>query len=74
LYDSEESSGKAGFVAGAGAEFHWISLRIQIGSSETERNLEKAVKEVDDHRLRRAQARLPSASSLARRLLRFFEY
>jgi hypothetical protein len=69
LYDSEESSGKAGFAAGAGAGFHWISLKIQRGSSETERNLEKAVKEVDDHRLRRAPAWLPSASSLARRLL-----
>jgi hypothetical protein len=56
-------------VAGAGAGFHWISLKIQGGSSEEERNLEKVVKEVDDHRLRRAPARLPSASSLARCLL-----
>jgi rhamnogalacturonyl hydrolase YesR len=47
LYDSEESSGKAGFVAGAGAGFHWMSLK-QKGSSETERNLEGIVKEVDD--------------------------
>jgi hypothetical protein len=39
------------------------------GSSETKRNLEKIVKEVDDHCLRRAPVRLPSASSLARRLL-----
>jgi hypothetical protein len=46
-----------------------MSLRRQKGSSETERNLEIIVKEVDDHRLRRAPARLPSASSLARRLL-----
>jgi hypothetical protein len=59
----------AGVVAGAGAGFHWISLKMQRGSSETERNLERAVKEVDDHRLRRALARLPSASSLARCLL-----
>jgi hypothetical protein len=69
LYDSEESSGSAGFAAGAGAEFHWISLKIQRGSSETERNLERTEKGVDDHHLRRAPARLPSASSLARRLL-----
>jgi hypothetical protein len=69
MYDSEESSGKARFVAGAGAGFHWMSLKIQRGSSETEGNLERAVKEVDDHRLRRAPARLPSTSSLARRLL-----
>jgi hypothetical protein len=69
LYDSEESSGKAGFVAGAGAGFHWISLKIQRGSSKTKGNLGRAVKKVDDHRLGRAPARLPSASSLARRLL-----
>jgi hypothetical protein len=56
-------------VAGARVGFHWISLKIQRGSSETERNLEKAVKEVDDLRLRRALVRLSSASSLARRLL-----
>jgi hypothetical protein len=68
LYDSEESSGKAGFAAGTGARFHWMSLK-QRGSSEIERNLEGIVKEVDDHCLRRAPARLPSASSLARRLL-----
>jgi hypothetical protein len=46
-----------------------MSLKRQRGSSETERNLERIVKEVDDHRLRRAPAWLPSASSLARRLL-----
>jgi hypothetical protein len=32
-------------------------------------NLEKIAKGVDDHHLRREPARLPSASSLARRLL-----
>jgi hypothetical protein len=69
LYDSEESFGGAGFAAGAGAGFHWIRLKIQRGSSETERNLERIVKEIDDHRLLRALARLPSASSLAQRLL-----
>jgi hypothetical protein len=59
----------AGVVAGAGAGFHWMSLKIQRGSSETKRNLEKTVKGVDDHRLRRALARLSSASSMGRRLL-----
>jgi hypothetical protein len=59
----------AGVVADAGAEFHWIRLETRRELSATEENLEKAVKEVDDHRLRRAPARLPSASSLARRLL-----
>jgi hypothetical protein len=34
----------AGVVAGAGAGFHWISLETQRGSSETKRNLERAVK------------------------------
>jgi hypothetical protein len=56
-------------VAGAGAGFHWMRLETRRGLSATEENLEEAVKEVDDHRLRRAPARLPSASSLARRLL-----
>jgi hypothetical protein len=59
----------AGVVAGAGAGFHWMRLETRRGSSTTEENLEKAVKEVDDHRLRRVPAWLPSASSLARRLL-----
>jgi hypothetical protein len=45
-----------------------MSLK-QRGSLETEINLERIVKEVDDHRLRREPARLPFASSLARRLL-----
>jgi hypothetical protein len=55
-------------VAGTGAGFHWMSLK-QRGSLEKERDLEGIVKEVDDLCLRRAPARLPSASSLARRLL-----
>jgi hypothetical protein len=46
-----------------------MRLETREGSSATEENLEKVVKDVDDHRLRRAPARLPSASSLARRLL-----
>jgi hypothetical protein len=59
----------AGVVAGAGAGFHWMRLETRKGSSATEENLKKAVKEVDDHCLRRAPERLPSASSLARRQL-----
>jgi hypothetical protein len=59
----------AGVVAGAGPGFHWMRLETRRESLVTEENLGKAVKEVDDHRLRRAPARLPSASSLARRLL-----
>jgi hypothetical protein len=43
-----------------------LKLKRIVG---TERNLERIVKEVDDHHLRREPARLPSASSLARRLL-----
>jgi hypothetical protein len=45
-----------------------MSLK-QRGSSETEANLRQIMKEVGDHYLRRAPARLPSASSAARRLL-----
>jgi hypothetical protein len=59
----------AGVVAGAGAGLHWMRLETRRESSATEENLEKAVKEVDDHRFRRAPVRLPSASSLAPRLL-----
>jgi hypothetical protein len=51
LYDSEESSDRAGFAADARAGFHWISLK-QRGSSEIKRNLERIVEEVDDHYLR----------------------
>jgi hypothetical protein len=45
-----------------------MSLK-QRRSSEIEGNLDGIVKEVDDHCLRRAPERLPSASSLAQRLL-----
>jgi hypothetical protein len=55
-------------MAGAGAGFHWMSLK-QRRSLETEENLERIMREVDDHCLRRAPARLPSASSATRRLL-----
>jgi hypothetical protein len=59
----------AGVVVGTRAGIHWMILETRRESSATEENLEEAVKEVDDHRLRRVPARLPSASSLARRLL-----
>jgi hypothetical protein len=45
-----------------------MSLEIRRGSSET-KGIYKSCEEIDDHHLRRAPARLPSASSLARRLL-----
>jgi hypothetical protein len=45
-----------------------MSLK-QRRSSETEGNLGGIIRKVDDHYLRRAPVRLPSASSLARRLL-----
>jgi hypothetical protein len=45
-----------------------MSLK-QRGSSETEANLRQVMKEVGDHCLRHAPARLPSASSAVRRLL-----
>jgi hypothetical protein len=45
-----------------------MSLK-QRGSLETEANLRQIMKKVGDHYLRRAPARLPSASSAARRLL-----
>jgi hypothetical protein len=41
----------------------------QRGSSETEENLRQVMEKVGDHCLRRVLARLPSASSAARRLL-----
>jgi hypothetical protein len=55
-------------MAGAEAGFHWLSLK-QRRSSETEGNLGRIMRGVDDHCLRRAPARIPSASSSARRLL-----
>jgi hypothetical protein len=47
LFNSEESSGRAGFVADVGGGFQWMSLK-QRGSLEKERNLEGIVKEVND--------------------------
>jgi hypothetical protein len=59
----------AGVVAGTGAGFHWMSLKAQRKSSEMKQDLKEDCEEADDHRLRRAPTRLPSASSLAGRLL-----
>jgi hypothetical protein len=55
-------------MAGAGAGFQWMSLK-QRKSSGTEKNLGGIIRKDDDHCLRRAPARLPSASLAARRLL-----
>jgi hypothetical protein len=55
-------------MAGEGAGFHWMSLK-QRRSSETDENLGRIMREVDDHHLQRAPAWLPSASAAARRLL-----
>jgi hypothetical protein len=45
-----------------------MSLK-QRGSSETEEYLRQVMEKIDDHCLRRALARLPSASAAARRVL-----
>jgi hypothetical protein len=55
-------------MTGAGAGFQWMSLK-QRRSSGTEKNLGGIMREDDDHCLPRTPARLPSASSAARRLL-----
>jgi hypothetical protein len=62
----------AGVVAGAGARFHWMSLKTQRKSSGMKQDLKEGCEETDDHHLRRAPARLPSTSSLAGRLLLLF--
>jgi hypothetical protein len=59
----------AGVVAGAGAGFHWMSLKAQRKSSEMRQDLKEGCEETDDHHLRRAPVRLPLASSLAGRML-----
>jgi hypothetical protein len=59
----------AGVVAGAGAGFHWISPKAQRKSSGMKKDLKEGCEEADDHHFRRAPARLPSALSLAGRLL-----
>jgi hypothetical protein len=55
-------------MAGAGAGFHWMSLK-QRRSSETEGNLGRIMMGLDNHCLQRVPARLPSTSSAAWRLL-----
>jgi hypothetical protein len=59
----------AGVVAGAGARFHWISLKAQRKLSGMKQDLKEGCEETDDHHLRRAPVRLFSTSSLAGRLL-----
>jgi hypothetical protein len=46
-----------------------MSLKAQRKSSGMRQDLKEGCEEADDHHLRRAPARLPSASSLAGRLL-----
>jgi hypothetical protein len=56
-------------VAGAGAGFHQMSLKVQRKSSGMKQDPTEGCEEADDHHLQRAPARLPSALSLAGRLL-----
>jgi hypothetical protein len=46
-----------------------MSLKVRGKSSGMRQDLKEGCEEADDHHLRRAPARLPSASSLARCLL-----
>jgi hypothetical protein len=62
----------AGVVGEAGAGFHRMSLKTQRKSSGMKQDLKEGCEEADDHHLRRAPARLPSASSLAGCLLLLF--
>jgi hypothetical protein len=62
----------AGVVAGAGAGFHRMSLKTQRRSSGMKKDLKKSCEEANDHHLQRVLTRLPSASSLAGRLLLLF--
>jgi hypothetical protein len=59
-------------VAGVGEGFHRMSLKTQRKSSGMNQDLKEGCEEADGHHLRRAPARLPSASSLAGRLLLLF--
>jgi hypothetical protein len=56
-------------MAGAGAGFHWMSLKAQRKSLGTRQDLKGGCEEADDYRLRQASTRHPSASSLVERLL-----
>jgi hypothetical protein len=49
-----------------------MSLKTQGESSEMKQDLKEGCEEADNHHLRRAPAWLPSASSLAGRLLPLF--
>jgi hypothetical protein len=49
-----------------------MSLKTQRTSSGMKKDLKEGCVEADDHHLRRAPARLPSASSLAGRMLLLF--
>jgi hypothetical protein len=62
----------AGVVAGAGAGFHRMSLKTQRKLLGMKKDQKEGCEEADDHHLRRAPARLPSASSLAGHLLLLF--
>jgi hypothetical protein len=46
----------AGVVAGAGAEFHRMSLKTQSKSLGMKQDLKKGCEEADNHHLRRALA------------------
>jgi hypothetical protein len=59
-------------VAGEGVGFHWMSLKPQRKSSRMRQDLKEGCEEANNHHLRRAPTRLPSASSLAGRLLPLF--
>jgi hypothetical protein len=60
-------------VAGAGAGFHRMSLKKHKKNSQGGKRSKMGCEEVNNHHLRRAPARLPSASSLARCLLPLFD-
>jgi hypothetical protein len=63
----------AGVVVGTGAGFHWMSLENTKEIVRMKTDLRTgSCEEVDNHRLRRAPVRLPSASSVAGRLLLLF--
>jgi hypothetical protein len=72
LDDPEKSLAMAGVVAGAGAGFHRMSLKTQRRSSGMKKDLKRSCEDANDHHLRRALARLPSASLLVGCLLLLF--
>jgi hypothetical protein len=62
----------AGVAAGAGAGFHQMSLKNTRKIVRGGKRSKKSCEEANNHHLRRATARLPSALSLAERLLLLF--